>query len=152
MSEEPLPPSGLEQLLAPQRLLRSRFDDFLRALGRRDRAAYELALRDFEASQRNWTQAEERLLLPVLSRVGVPGRDPQRELKLEYVQIRELTRYIVDQVSRNSPIGDVLGLVENLDRRIAAHEAEMEQVYYPAAAPALSEAERLAFSRAAPAP
>ena len=79
-------------------------------------------------------------------------RRQQRDLRgFTHDMVRELTRYILDQVSKNGPIGDVLGLVENLDRRLAAHEAEMERVYYPAAAPSLSEAERLAFAAAAPA-
>ena len=140
----------MEQLLAPQRLLRSRFDDFRGALERRDRAAYELALRDFEAALRSWTQAEEQVLLPVLARVGVPGRDPQRELRLEYVQVRELTRYLLEQVGKDAAIGDILGLVENLARRLAAHEGEMERIYYPAAELALTEEDRRRLAAAAP--
>lgn len=138
------------ELLAAQRTLRSRFDDFRRAFERRDRAAYELALRDFESELRRWTAAEERVLLPALARVGVPGRDPQRELKLEYVQARELTRYLLEQVSQGGAVADIVGLVENLERRLAAHEAEMERVYYPAAAPALTPEERAALMQAAP--
>jgi hypothetical protein len=139
-------------LLEPQRILRSRFEDFRKALVRRDRAAYELALRDFEGELRRWTEAEERVLLPALARVGVPGRDPQRELRLEYVQVRELTRYLLEQVSKSGAIGDILGLVENLDRRLAAHEAEMERVYYPAVASVLSPEERAKLAEAAPSP
>ena len=132
------------ELLAPQRALRARFDDFRMALGRRDRAAYELALRDFEGALRLWTQTEERVLLPALQRAGVAGRDPQRELKLEYVQVRELTRYVLEQVSQNAPIGDILG------RRLTAHEAEMERFYYPAAVEVLTEEDRGALAAAAP--
>jgi hypothetical protein len=143
--------SDPEDLLAPQRALRARFDDFRQALLRRDRAAYEMALRDFEGELRRWTDVEERVLLPVLSRIGVPGRDPQRELKLEYVQVRELTRYLLEQVTRGAMLGDILGLAENLGRRLSAHEAEMEQIYYPAAAPALTDADRRALAAAAPA-
>jgi hypothetical protein len=142
----------LEELLAPQRALRSRFDDFRQALARRDRAAYELALRDFEGALRRYTQAEERVLLPALARADVPGRDPRRELKLEYVQIRELARYILDQVAKNGPLGDLLGMVENLERRLSAHEAEMEGVYYPATLPILTKAESRALAEAAPSP
>jgi hypothetical protein len=142
----------VEGLLTAQRVLRSRFDDFRRAFERRDRAAYEIALRDFEAAQRSWTQSEERVLLPVLARVGVPGRDSQRELKLEYVQLRELTRYLLEQVGQGGAVGDILGLVENLQRRLAAHESEMERIYYPAAAPALTETDRRLLAAAAPRP
>jgi hypothetical protein len=31
-------------------------------------------------------------------------------------------------------MGDLLGIVETLGRRLTAHEREMESVYYPAAA------------------
>lgn len=144
--------SLLDDLVAPQRILRARFEDFRRALEMRDRAAYEMGLRDFEGELRRWTEAEERVLLPALARSGVPGRDPQRELRLEYVQVRELTRYLLEQISAGGALGDVLGLAENLERRLAAHEAEMERVYYPAAAPVLTEAERRALAAAAPAP
>ena len=46
-------------------------------------------------------------------------------------------------------MADVLGLVENLGRRLAAHEREMETVYYPAAAEALEASERAELEIAA---
>ncbi|HEY7113017.1 MAG TPA: hemerythrin domain-containing protein [Thermoanaerobaculia bacterium] len=131
-------PSGDSDLLGPQRRLRARFDDFLGALDRRDRAAQSLALRDFEERLRRWTHREEEVLLPILAQAGVPGRDAARELRLQYVQLRELTRHLREISSGNAPLGDVLGLVENLRRRLAAHEREMEAVYYPAAADRLT--------------
>jgi len=127
-----------DDLLAVQRGLRSRFDDFRRALDRREDDACRLALADFHGHLCRWTAAEERVLLPVLARASFPDRDPERELKLEYVQIRELTRYLLSQIDEHAPIADVLGLVENLERRLAAHESEMEKVYYPRAAPLLT--------------
>jgi Hemerythrin HHE cation binding domain len=142
----------LAELLAPQRALRSRFDDFRRALDRRDRVAYELGLREFENALRHWTEVEERVLLPALARAGVPGRDPRRELKLQYVQLRELTRAILDQVGKNGALRDILGLVENLERRWNAHDTEMNRVYYPAAQPVLTDAECRALAEAAPSP
>ena len=125
-------------MLGPQRRLRARFDDFRGALERRDGAAQSLALRDFEERLRRWTRREEEVLLPILGRLDTPGRDPQRELRLEYVQLRELTRYLLELLSGTAPMGDILGLVENLERRLVAHEREMETVYYPAAAPLLT--------------
>jgi hypothetical protein len=145
-----MPPADADDLLAAQRRLRARFDDFLGALDRRDRAAESLALRDFEGHLRRWTRREEEVLLPILAEVGVPGRDPCRELRLEYVQLRELTRYLVELVSGNAAMGDVLGLVENLGRRLAAHEREMETVYYPAAAPRLTADDRRRLREEAP--
>ncbi|HTO77512.1 MAG TPA: hemerythrin domain-containing protein [Thermoanaerobaculia bacterium] len=131
-------PAGDADLLRPQRRLRARFEDFRRALDRRDRAAQLLALRDFEERLRRWTRREEEVLVPVLTPADLPGRDSRRELRLEYVQLRELTRYLLEMLSGSPAMGDVLGLVENLGRRLAAHEEQMEAVYYPAAADRLS--------------
>lgn len=128
----------LDLLLSAQRGLRSRFDDFRRALERRDEEAYRVALADFHAQLRRWTEAEERWLVPAVLRAGVAGRDAHRELVVEYVQLRELTRYLLSQVEERAPISDVLGLAENLGRRLIAHESEMEKVYYPAAAGCLT--------------
>ncbi len=86
--------TSLEGLKAAQQALRGRFDDFRRALERRDEEAYRLGLTDFHACLRRWTEAEEKALLPAILRAGILGRDPQRELRLEWVQLRELTRYL----------------------------------------------------------
>jgi hemerythrin HHE cation binding domain-containing protein len=142
----------LEGLLSAQRALRSRFDDFRRALERRDEEAYRMALADFHRCLVRWTQAEEQALLPAILRASIPGRDPQRELRLEWVQVRELTRYLLSQVTERASISDILGLSENLERRLAAHESEMEKVYYPAAAPILTARERASLAEASPSP
>jgi hypothetical protein len=141
-----------DELLAVQRGLRSRFDDFRHAFDRREDDPCRLALSDFHAQLIRWTAAEERVLLPALSRASFPGRDPQRELRLEYVQIRELTRYLLAQIGERAPLADVLGLVENLERRLAAHESEMEKVYYPGAAPLLTPDEWRLLRDSAPPP
>lgn len=140
----------LDLLLSAQRGLRSRFDDFRRALDRRDEEAYRVALADFHAQLRRWTEAEERSLVPGVLRAGIAGRDPHRELAVEYVQLRELTRYLLSQVEERAPVSDVLGLAENLDRRLAAHESGMRNVYYPAAARALAPEELRTLEEAKP--
>ncbi len=122
-----------DTLLLAQQALRSRYDDFRQAFKRNDRTALHVALFDFEEQFRRWTETEEKTLVPALTRNGIPGRDPQRELRLEYVQIRELTRYLVRQLGEGIRANDLAGFVENLDRRLRAHESEMERVYYPAA-------------------
>ncbi|HEX9690035.1 MAG TPA: hemerythrin domain-containing protein [Thermoanaerobaculia bacterium] len=142
--------ASLDSLLSAQRALRSRFDDFRRALDRRDEAAYRMALADFHACLQHWTEAEERSLMPALTRVEIPGRDPQRELRLEYVQLRELTRHVRLEIDTGARMADVLGFVQNLERRLTAHEAEMEKVYYPAAARVLTPEERRVLEEAAP--
>ncbi len=128
----------LDALLAAQRALRNRFEDFRHALRHDNRPGIEVALIDFEKHLRRWTEAEEKALVPALQRADIPGRDARRELRLEYMQIRELTRYLVQQISEGIRPGDLLGFVDNLDRRLRAHEKEMGQVYYPAAEPLLT--------------
>jgi hypothetical protein len=142
--------TSLDLLLSAQRALHFRFDDFRRALDRRDEAAYRMALADFHDCLKRWTEAEERSLMPALTRVDIPGRDPQRELRLEYVQLRELTRHLRLEIDTGARMADVLGFVQNLERRLAAHEAEMENVYYPAAATVLTPEERRVLEEAAP--
>ena len=74
-------------------------------------------------------------------RASIPGRDPVRELRLEWVQLRELTRYLGTIAGDPTRLADTLGLAENLGRRLSAHAAEMDFVYYPASAPLLAPAE-----------
>ena len=131
----------LDTLLSAQRALRSRFEDFKHAMRHENRPAIEVALVDFERHLRRWTEAEEKALVPALMRAEIPGRDARRELRLEYVQIRELTRYLVQQITEGIRTEQLLGFVDNLERRLSAHEKEMAQVYYPAAAPLLSDEE-----------
>lgn len=140
----------LETLLAAQRALRSRFDDFFRAMQRENRTAVNVALDDFERHLRRWTEAEEEALLPALERARIPGRNVRLELRLEYVQLRELTRYLVQQLAEGIRSSDLAGYAENLNRRLRAHESEMAKVYYPAAAPELRDDEWAILEAARP--
>ncbi|MEP7132758.1 MAG: hypothetical protein ABI914_06315 [Acidobacteriota bacterium] len=140
----------LPSLRAAQHALRSRFNDFRAALERRDEAAYRVAIDDFVAQLRRWTAAEEKTLLPALLRAPIENRDTQRELRLEFVQLRELGRFLLEQLTRSAPLSDVLGLVENLDRRLAAHESELDSVYFEAAASVLRDDEWKALLESAP--
>lgn len=135
---------------AAQRGLRARFDDFRRAFDRRDEAAYRLAIADFHDNLCRWTAAEERALLPALRRTEIPGRDPQRELSLEYVQLRELTRNIRLGIENRAPMADLLGFIENLSRRLEAHELGNAGVYHPAAAALLTAEERRTLEAGSP--
>ena len=65
----------------------------------------------------------------------------RRELRVEYVQLRELTSFILRQVREGIRLGDLSGYIENLDRRLHAHEAGLEAVYFPPAEKALTESE-----------
>src|SRR5438128_6244862 len=88
----------VNSLLSAQRALRSRFDDFQRALRHENRSAMDVALVDFEGHLRRWTVAEEEALVPALQRAAIPGRDARRELRLEYMQLRELARFLMQQL------------------------------------------------------
>lgn len=138
-------------LLAPQRALRERFDAFHRALERRDQTLATSTLHEFEAALHRRIAIELRVLVPALLHVGVPGRSPRRELELQYVQLRELTRHVREKIENGGDSeatrGEILGFVVNLDRRLTAHAAEMERVYYPAAVSVLNESDRVALAR-----
>lgn len=140
----------LSGLLEAQRALRSRFDDFRRALERRDAPAYRFGLSDFNQCLCRWSEVQEAALLLAVLRAGVPGRDPKRELHLEWVQLRELTRFLLTVIHDPAKLSDILGITENLARRLAAHEGELERVYYPAAAPVLTAEEWRVLAEAAP--
>lgn len=120
-------------LIAAQRALRSRFDEFRLALQRENTTAAEIALDDFEKRFRRWSEAEEKALIPALMRAQIQGRDVRRELRLEYVQLRELTRFLLQQIRDGIRPTQLAGYVENLERRLSAHEGEMQRLYYPAA-------------------
>ncbi len=132
---------SLAWLLAGQRALRARFDDLARALRRGDATALDVALSDFEHHLVRWTTAEEQALLPAVVRAAIPGRDPRRELRLEFVQIRELTRFLMRQRTDRIRPSDLTGYLENLDRRLTAHERELYRVYYPVATAILTDEE-----------
>jgi len=141
---------SVEWLLDGQRALRDRFDDFAGAMRRNDKTALDVALFDFEQHLRRWTEAEETALIPAVSRVEIPGRDPRRELRLEYVQLRELTNFISRGRADKAQPSELLGYVENLDRRLTAHERENRAVYYPVAAGSLTEEEWAILEAARP--
>ena len=131
----------LEKLLAAQHALRDRFEDFFRAMQRENALAAAVALDDYERNLRRWTEAEEKALMPALDRAALPGRNVRYELRLEYVQLRELTRFLLQQLQEGIRPSHLLGYTQNLGHRLQAHEQQMSEVYYPAAAPELTEQE-----------
>lgn len=141
---------SVEWLLDGQRALRDRFNDVAGAMRRNDKTALDVALGDFETHLRRWTKAGEQALIPAVTRAAVPGRDPRRELRLEYVQLRELTNFIARGRENKAQPSELLGYLENLDRRLAAHERENRSVYYPVAAGSLTEDEWAILEAARP--
>lgn len=145
-------PRSVAWLLEGQQALRSRFDDLARAMRRDDIAAVDVAIDDFEQNLVRWTEAEEQALMPAVTRIAIPGRDPRRELRLEYVQLRELTRIIRRQRDERVRPQHLLGYLDNLERRLGAHEREMQSVYYPVAAGSLTDEEWTVLEHARPEP
>ena len=143
-------PDDASLLAEAQRGLRTRFEDFRQAFDRRDEAAYRVALIDFRENLGRWTAAAERTLVPALSRLAAPRADLSREIRLDFVQLRELARHILEQIENRAPLSDVLGLVENLGRRLAAHGTQIDEVYGPAAAEALDASGWIALRPAVP--
>lgn len=90
--------------------------------------------------------------MAALARAPHAGRGLDRELRLEYVQLRELTRFLSTEIDRGAPLSDLLGLIANLERRFAAHEGSMRTLYGPAASPFLSEEELQTLAEASPEP
>lgn len=142
----------VDDLLAAQRALRSRFDDLRAAFERDDATAAAIALSDFELHLRRWTAAEEESLVPALERATIEGRDPRRELRLEFVQLRELAGIIVAQIDTGVRPSNLTGYVDNLDRRLAMHEKGLASVYFPRAANAMTDEEWQKLLAAAPPP
>jgi hypothetical protein len=64
---------------------------------------------------------------------------------VQHAQLGELARHLHEQVVGCAGQGVLLGLVENLARRLAAHASELDVVYYPAIAPYLDEEKRRAL-------
>ena len=98
------------------------------------------AMRDFDEELRRHTAFEEERVLPGASgRKLVPGEEESesgrlgRELRLEHVQIRELSA----MMRRLAEAGDVRGaerLAPNLARRWDEHTAREEEAWPPSAA------------------
>ena len=80
-------------------------------------------------------------MVPAVARSVDCPRHAPRELRVELVQVRELTRFLLEQIGTHSPLADVLGLIDNLDRRLAAHESQLLSEYFPASASILTEEE-----------
>lgn len=141
---------SLAWLVAGQKALRSRFDELARVIRQNDPTAADVALNDFERHLLRWTEAEENALLPAIVRTYIAGRDPRRELRLEFVQLRELTHFLQRQRGDRVRLPDLLGYLDNLNRRLTAHEREMASVYYPVAASTLTDAEWEILEKARP--
>jgi hypothetical protein len=131
-------PSLSELLARDHRRLDDMFGHFLEAMGSEDTAAAEGAIRRFDDALRKHTALEEEHLLPALpgrTLAAAPDESPHerlfRELRLEHVQVRELSAMIVHLLSGGGKADRARGLAASLARRWDAHTTREEREAYP---------------------
>lgn len=120
-----------ELLAQDHRLLDDLFGRFLSSPDRESAAS---AIREFDATLRRHTEHEEEHVFPaaaggkLVARAGESDGDRLfRELRLEHVQIRELSGMIVRQLGQAGDTGAVRGLAASLARRWDAHTEREER-------------------------
>lgn len=120
-----------ELLAQDHRLLDDLFGRFLASP---DRESAARAIREFDATLRRHTEHEEEHVFPaaaggkLVARAGESDGDRLfRELRLEHVQIRELSGMIVRQLGQAGDTGAVRGLAASLARRWDAHTEREER-------------------------
>jgi hypothetical protein len=117
-----------------------RLDDlFGRFLASPDRETAERSIRDFDEALRRHTRLEEEHVFPaapegkLVAQAGESERDRLfREIRIEHVQIRELSGMIVRQLGEKG--GDpaaARGLAASLARRWEAHTEREEHEAHP---------------------
>ncbi len=127
-----------ELLIRDHRRLDDLFGRFLAAASAGDAASAGSAIREFDAALRRHTALEEEHLFPAPpgGRL-VPATEESdrerlfRELRLEHVQVRELSG-ILARLFGDPPDPDrARGLAASLARRWDAHTAREEEAAYP---------------------
>jgi hypothetical protein len=116
------------------RVLDDLFGEFLMALEKGDAEATLRAIEEFDALLRRHTQREEeQLFAPSESRRLAPleGETDEarlfRELRLEHVQVREVSGMILRLLSEGYDLEGVRRLAPNLARRWDAHTTREEK-------------------------
>jgi hypothetical protein len=129
------PPRAVTDLLArDHRRLDELFGRFLAA---QDREAAGRAIGDFDAALRRHTELEEEHLFPAAPGEKLSSREESerdrlfRELRLEHVQIRELSGMMVRQLGVSGGAAAARGLAANLARRWDAHTSREEREAFP---------------------
>jgi hypothetical protein len=124
------PPTVADLLARDHRRLDDLFGRFLASA---DRETAERSIRDFDEALRLHTALEEEHVFPAApegkldARAGESERDRLfRELRIEHVQIRELSGMIVRQLGKGGDPGAALSLAGSLARRWDAHTAREE--------------------------
>ncbi len=123
----------LQALADEHRSLDELFGRFLAAATNGDAAAAGRAIGGFDdALRRHTALEEEKLLAPVPGKLAAaenetPGERLRRELRLEHVQVRELSAMIRRLLDGRGDVAGALRLAGNLARRWDAHTAREER-------------------------
>ncbi len=128
-------PDSLEKLLTrDHRRLDDLFGQFLAAAQGGDLAAARESIERFDEALRTHTALEEEHLFPEPSgrKLAPQEREEQterlfRELRLEHVQVREVSGMIVRMLAQKQDLSGARGLAPNLARRWDAHTAREER-------------------------
>jgi hypothetical protein len=128
------PAALLERLTAEHRRLDDLFGQLLAAISAGDAAEAGAASRAFDETLRSHTRTEEEEIFPPVPEQGLaPSLDEDssqrlcRELRLEHVQIRELSGMIRRLLSEGARLDEIPGLAANLARRWDAHTTREER-------------------------
>lgn len=123
-----------ETLTREHRMLDELFGTFLAAAAGGAAEPARRAIEEFDRELRRHTALEEERLLPKPAghKLAPPEEEPERdrlfrELRLEHVQIREVSAMIVRQLAEKSDLAAARALSGNLARRWDAHTAREER-------------------------
>jgi hypothetical protein len=128
-----------QRFVAAHRALDELFGSFLAALERQDAEGVTRAMAGFDAALRRHTAEEEEALYPApeggkLAAAPAEGAAARRarELRLEHVQIRELSGMILRLAADEGDLAGARRLAGNLARRWDAHTTREErEVFRP---------------------
>lgn len=121
------------RLVAEHRALDELFGRFLSALWSENAAGAGAAIEEFDRELRRHTREEEEsvLLTPAGHKLAPADEESERqrvsrELRLEHVQLRELSGMVIRRVSEEAPAGEIRALAASLARRWDAHTRREE--------------------------
>ncbi len=119
---------------AEHRALDDRLGHVISAAWSGEGAQARAAAEEFDRELRRHTQEEEDVLLPPASGHGLAPAEGEtererltRELRIEHVQLRELSGILVRRLSEGAASGEARGIVSNLARRWDAHTQREER-------------------------
>jgi hypothetical protein len=134
VSAEESPESLAARLVAEHRRLDDLFGRFLAAVSAADSDASAAAIEAFDEALRRHTELEEEQLYPasLSEKLAAAKDEPEearrfRELRLEHVQVREVSGMIRRFLSEKRDLEGARRLAGNLARRWDAHTAHEER-------------------------